>query len=340
MKKILSYSLLVLFVIALFFAWRVVGSATSFSEPRKFLYIHTGAASEKAVMQTLKDSGFLKHPGMFNWLAGKLNVWERLRPGKYEIENGSSLLTLARKLRNGSQSPVNLVITKLRTRNDFAGLIGRKFESDSTAMLLFMQSNDSLKKFDLDTNTVMTAVFPNTYSLLWNSEPQKIFRKLNEQRTKFWTDERKQKAQQLGLTPAQVHTLASIVEEETLRNDEKPTVASVYLNRLNKGMNLGADPTVKFAVGDFSLKRILFGHINSTASSPYNTYKNKGLPPGPICTPSETTIDAVLNAAKTDYLFFCAKPNGNGYHAFASNDIDHAKNAKAYQQWLDSLNIK
>ena len=277
---------------------------------------------------------------MFNWLAGKLNVWERLRPGKYEIENGSSLLTLARKLRNGSQSPVNLVITKLRTRNDFAGLIGRKFESDSTAMLHFMQSNDSLKKFDLDTNTVMTAVFPNTYSLLWNSEPQKIFRKLNEQRTKFWTDERKQKAQQLGLTPAQVHTLASIVEEETLRNDEKPTVASVYLNRLNKGMNLGADPTVKFAVGDFSLKRILFGHINSTASSPYNTYKNKGLPPGPICTPSETTIDAVLNAAKTDYLFFCAKPNGNGYHAFASNDIDHAKNAKAYQQWLDSLNIK
>ncbi|MFY7839300.1 MAG: endolytic transglycosylase MltG [Lacibacter sp.] len=340
MKKILLYSFLLLLTAALFLLWRFAGSATNFSESRKYLYIHTGAASEKAVIQTLQDSGFLKNPVLFNWLAGKLDVWERLRPGKYEIEKGSSLLTLARKLRNGSQSPVNLIITKLRTRNDFAGLVGRKFESDSTAMLRFMNSNDSLKKFDLDTNTVMTAVFPNTYSLLWNSEPQKIFRKLNEQRTKFWTDERKQKAQQLGLTPAQVHTLASIVEEETLRNDEKPTVASVYLNRLNKGMNLGADPTVKFAVGDFSLKRILFGHINSTASSPYNTYRNKGLPPGPICTPSETTIDAVLNAAKTDYLFFCAKPNGNGYHAFASNDIEHAKNAKTYQRWLDSLNIK
>lgn len=340
MKKILGYTFLLLSLAALFLLWRFTGSATDFSEPRKYLYIHTGAASEKAVMQTLQDSGFIKQPGLFNWIAGKLNVWERLGPGKYEIEKGSSLLTLARKLRNGSQSPVNLVITKLRTRNDFAGLIGRKFESDSTAMLRFMQSNDSLKKFDLDTNTVMTAVFPNTYSLLWNSEPQKIFRKLNEQRTKFWTDERKQKAKQLGLTPEQVHVLASIVEEETLRNDEKPTVASVYLNRLNKGMNLGADPTVKFAVGDFSLKRILFGHINSTASSPYNTYRNKGLPPGPICTPSEITIDAVLNAAQTDYLFFCAKPNGNGYHAFASNDIEHAKNAKAYQQWLDSLNIK
>lgn len=340
MKKIFGFSLLVLFVVALFFAWRITGNATNFSEPRKFLYIPTGAASEEAVMQTLQDSFYLKHPAMFNWLADKLKVWERLRPGKYEIEKGSSLLTLARKLRNGSQSPVNLVITKLRTRNDFAGLIGRKFETDSTAMLRFMQSNDSLKKFELDSNTVMTAVFPNTYSLLWNAEPQKIFRKLNEQRTKFWTDERKQKAKNLGLTPDQVHVLASIVEEETLRNDEKPTVASVYLNRLNKGMNLGADPTVKFAVGDFSLKRILFGHINSTASSPYNTYKNKGLPPGPICTPSETTIDAVLNAAKTDYLFFCAKPNGNGYHAFASTDIEHAKNAKAYQQWLDSLDIK
>lgn len=340
MKKILAYTFLFLVVVALFFAWRLVGSATNFSESRKFLYIHTGAASEKAVMQTLQDSGFLKSPGMFKWLAGKLNVWERLRPGKYEIEKGSSLLTLARKLRNGSQSPVNLVITKLRTRNDFAGLVGRKFESDSTAMLRFMQSNDSLKKFDLDTNTVMTAVYPNTYSLLWNSEPQKIFRKLNEQRTKFWTDARKQKAAALGLTPEAVHTLASIVEEETLRNDEKPTVASVYLNRLNKGMKLEADPTIKFAVGDFSIKRVRFGHIKSSEFSPYNTYLSKGLPPGPICTPSETTIDAVLNAAQTDYLFFCAKPNGNGYHAFASNYVEHTKNAKAYQQWLDSLNIK
>ncbi|RXK61535.1 endolytic transglycosylase MltG [Lacibacter luteus] len=340
MKKVIGYSFLILSLIALFFAWKFFGSATAFKDSKKYLYIYTGNANQKAVMQSLKDSGFLKNPALFETVAGRLDVWERLRPGKYEIEKGSSLFTLARKLRNGSQTPVNLVITKLRTRNDFAGLVGRKFESDSTAMLQFMNSNDSLKKFDLDTNTVMTTVFPNTYSLLWNSEPQKIFRKLNEQRTKFWTTERKQKAAALGLTTAEVHTLASIVEEETLRNDEKPTVASVYLNRLNKGMNLGADPTVKFAVGDFSLKRILFGHINSTASSPYNTYRNKGLPPGPICTPSEKTIDAVLNAAKTDYLFFCAKPNGNGYHAFASNDIEHAKNAKTYQQWLDSLNIK
>lgn len=340
MKKVLGYSLLVLSLIALFFAWKVMGSATAFSETKKYLYIHTGAASEKAVMQTLQDSGYLKNPALFNLVATRLDIWKRLRPGRYEIAKGSSILTLARKLRNGSQSPVSLVITKLRTRNDFAALVGRKFETDSALMIRFMLSNDSLKQFGLDTNTVMTAVFPNTYSLLWNSEPHKIFRKLNDQRKKFWTAERKQKAAALGLTAEQVHTLASIVEEETIRHDEKPTIASVYINRLKKGMSLGADPTVKFAVGDFSIKRVLFGHINSTASSPYNTYRNKGLPPGPICTPSETTIDAVLNAAQTDYLFFCAKPNGNGYHAFASNDIDHAKNAKVYQQWLDSLNIR
>jgi len=340
MKKILGYGFLLLFLVVLFFAWKFLGSATAFNESKKYLYIYTGNATQKAVMQSLNDSGFLKNPGLFEMVAGRLNVWERLRPGKYEIEKGSSLLTLARKLRNGSQTPVNLVITKLRTRKDLAALIGRKFETDSATMFAYLINNDSLKKFGLDTNTVMTSVFPNTYSLLWNSGPQRIFRKLHEQRTKFWTTERKQKAAALGLTPEQVHTMASIVEEETLRNDEKPTIASVYLNRLKANMNLGADPTVKFAVGDFTIKRLLFGHINSTASSPYNTYRNKGLPPGPICTPSETTIDAVLNPASTNYLFFCAKPNGNGYHAFASNDIDHAKNARAYQQWLDSLNIK
>lgn len=340
MKKIIISVFVLLLAVVLFFAWKFFGSATDFSESKKHLYIYTGHANKAAVLSSLNDSGFVNSIGLFEFMAGKLKVWERLRPGKYEIAKGSSLFALARKLRNGSQTPVNLVITKLRTKNDLAALISRRFEADSTTVLHYLSNNDSLKKFDLDTNTIMTAVFPNTYSLLWNTGPQKIFNKLNEQRKKFWTAERKQKAHQLGLTEEQVYVLASIVEEETIRHDEKPAIASVYLNRLNKGMYLGADPTVKFAVGDFSLKRILFVHINSTATSPYNTYKNKGLPPGPICTASETTIDAVLNPKQTDYLFFCAKPNGNGYHAFAATDTEHVQNAKAYQQWLDSLNIQ
>ena len=134
--------------------------------------------------------------------------------------------------------------------------------------------------------------------------------------------------------------LASIVEEETLRNDEKPTVASVYLNRMRRGMNLGADPTVKYALRDFGIKRILFKHIDASAASPYNTYRNKGLPPGPICTPSVKSIDAVLAAETTDYLYFCARPDFSGYHAFASRDLEHMRNARAYQAFLDSIRVK
>ncbi|HTH31562.1 MAG TPA: endolytic transglycosylase MltG, partial [Lacibacter sp.] len=164
MKKIIGYSFLVLCLVALFFAWKFFGSATTFKESKKYLYIYTGNVNQKAVMQSLNDSGFLKNPGLFETVAGRLNVWERLRPGKYEIEKSSSLFALARKLRNGSQTPVNLVITKLRTRHDLAALIGRKFETDSAMMMSYLVNNDSLRKYNLDTNTVMTAVFPNTYS--------------------------------------------------------------------------------------------------------------------------------------------------------------------------------
>jgi UPF0755 protein len=337
MKKIILTALVIILAVAAFFGWKIFGSATNFKEEKKYLYISTGKASKDELLTMLKDSAYINNIQLFETLGGRMNLWNRLRPGKYEIKKGSSLIALVRKLRNGVQTPVNLVITKLRTKKDLASLIGRKFETDSAAIIQFISNNDSLKNFGLDTNTIMTAVLPNTYSLLWNTSPKKIIGKLQEQKVKFWTSERKQKAQQLGLTPEEVHVIASIVEEETLRHDEKPTIASVYLNRLKNGMTLGADPTIKFAVGDFTLKRILFSHINSTASSPYNTYKNKGLPPGPICTPSEITIDAVLNPKQTDYLFFCARVNGNGYHAFASNETEHFKNAKTYQHWLDSV---
>jgi UPF0755 protein len=340
MKKILSFFIVFLVLASLFISYKIFGSSTNFSESKKYLYIYTGKASKEAVMNTINDSAFIKNKQIFEFLAVKLKVWQRLRPGRYEIKKGESLFSLIQKLRSGNQSPVNLIITKLRTKNDLASLISKKFESDSATVISYFNNNDSLKKFGLDTNTILTAVLPNTYSLLWNSSPQKILSKLNDQKKKFWNTERIQKATKLGLTPDEVQVLASIVEEETIRHNEKPDIAAVYLNRLKKGMNLGADPTVKYAVGDFTLKRILFSHINSTASSPYNTYKNAGLPPGPICTASEITIDAVLNARENNYLFFCAKPNGNGYHAFSATAKEHYKNARAYQQWLDSMMIK
>ncbi|HEX4958422.1 MAG TPA: endolytic transglycosylase MltG [Lacibacter sp.] len=340
MKKVLKITAALLLVVAIYLAWLFFAPASSYEGNNPYLYIRTAHATKQAVLQTLKDSSLIKHIGAFEWLGDRLNIWQKLRPGKYVISGNESVFSLVRKIRNNRQEQVNLTITKIRTKNDFAQLVGRKFETDADHFLAYLTNNDSLQHFGLDSNTIMTMVLPDTYTYYWSTSPKRILQKLEQQHQKFWTAERKNKAAVLGLTPQQVYILASIVEEETLRNDEKPIISSVYLNRLRKNMYLGADPTVKFAVGDFSLKRIYFGHISATAANPYNTYKNKGLPPGPICTPQAVTIDAVLNTQPTNYLFFCAKPNGNGYHAFAENETEHFKNAKAYQDWLNQNKIQ
>jgi UPF0755 protein len=238
-------------------------------------------------------------------------------------------------LRAGRQSPVNLVIIKLRTKEDLAKKIGDNFECDSISVSKFLYNTDSLSKFGLDTNIVMTSIIPNTYTFTWNTTPSKIFKKLYAEEEKFWTKDRIQKAKKLNLDKNQVYILASIVEEETNKQDDKGKIASVYINRMNKGMKLAADPTVKYAMRDFGLKRIYFKHLSYP--SIYNTYQNAGLPPGPICTPSTKTIDAVLNEPTTDYLFFVAKSDFSGYSNFASDFTEHSKYAKQYQQALDSI---
>ena len=185
----------------------------------------------------------------------------------------------------------------------------------------------------------MTIVIPNTYSFYWTATVTKIFDKLKAEQENFWDkNNRLQKAETLGFTPTQVYTIASIVEEETNKQDEKGNIASVYINRYHKGMPLGADPTVKFALKDFSLKRIYNKHLQVV--SPFNTYRNRGLPPGPICTPSAKTIDAVLDAPKTDYIFFVAKSDFSGYHTFTTNYTDHLRVAKEYQLALDAYLLR
>jgi UPF0755 protein len=258
-----------------------------------------------------------------------------VKAGKYVIEKGASIYNVVRMLRSGRQTPVNLVMNKLRTKEDFAKKIGSSFEPDSAAVMALLNNNDSLVKYRLDTNTVMTAVIPNTYSILWNTSAPRIFKRLFEEHEAFWNAERKKKAAGLGLTPTQVYILASIVEEETNMEPDKGRIASVYLNRIETGMRLGADPTVKFAMKDFGLKRIYHKHL--AFPSPYNTYQNSGLPPGPICTPSPRTIDAVLNSPSTSYLYFVARPDFKGYSNFAATYEEHLRNAKAYQRALDSL---
>jgi UPF0755 protein len=332
LKKFLI-SLLIFAAIVLAIVGRFFFGNTPFEEKSRFVYVRTGQDNRQQILNAVKKEGLVRNPKSFEFLADQMHVWRTLKPGRYEIKKGMSLFEIGRMLRNSRQSPVNLVITKLRTKENFAGLVGRKFETDSAFFLAYLNNPDTLKAYELDTNTVMTAVFPNTYTYLWTTSPEGIFKKLHNEYKKVWNEERRQKAEALGLNPTSAYILASIVEEETTYNPEKGLMASVYLNRLAKNIQLGADPTVKFALRDFGLKRIYTKHL--AVESPYNTYRNRGLPPGPICTPSLKTLDEVLNSPRTDYLFFVAKKDFSQGHVFTSNYQEHLKYAREYQQALN-----
>lgn len=332
-RKYFLYLFLLIIIFAVFIIWKLFGPTIN-SPEEKFFYIHTGSNYQN-VKDSLINKNILSGTFWFDKVAGYLDYDKSIKPGKYKIDEGMSLVSLVRMLRSGNQSPVNFIITKLRTKEDLAKKIGKNFECDSATFIHFLNNTDSLTKYNLDTNTVMTSVIPNTYVLKWNNTPSSIFGKLFVAQQKFWTTERKSKATTLNLTEKQVYTLASIVEEETNKQDDKGKIASVYLNRIRSGMRLAADPTVKFAMRDFGLKRILFKHLSYI--SPYNTYQISGLPPGPICTPSIKTIDAVLNAPSTNYLFFVAKSDFSGYSNFATGYAEHMLFAKAYQHALDSI---
>ncbi|HSB93040.1 MAG TPA: endolytic transglycosylase MltG [Flavitalea sp.] len=334
LKKILVAVLVTAVLLGLIGGWVFFAPGMKVNDRSRFLYVHTGKNTKADVMRTIEDSAFLKFPGAFSWFADKSEVWEKLRPGKYELKHGMSIFQLARKLRNNQQEPVNLVITKLRTKEQLAGLIGRRFETDSLAMLEYI-TGDNMKQYDLDSNTVMSAVFPDTYTYNWTASPGTIFEKLNNQYKKIWNEERKAKSKALGISPTQAYILASIIEEETNVQDDKPLMASVYLNRLKKGIRLGADPTVKFALKNFELRRIYEKHL--LTDSPYNTYRYAGLPPGPICTPSLKTLDAVLDAPNTNYLYFVAKSDFSQRHVFTETYSEHMKYARLYQQALNKL---
>lgn len=334
LKKFLSVILILILLVAAIAGWTFFMGGTKVDGRSRFLYIHTGKNEPGAVMQTIRDSQFLKMPAAFNWLARVTGTWDKIKPGKYEIARGMSLYQLARELRNGRQTPVDLVITKLRTKEQFSALIGRKFETDSSAMFSFLAGPEP-GKYGLDSNTVMTAVFPDTYTYNWTAPTETIFGKLYDQYKKVWTDDRKRLASEHGLNPTTAYILASIIEEETNIQEDKGLMASVYLNRLKKGIRLGADPTVKYALRNFELKRIYQKHLQ--AESPYNTYRYAGLPPGPICTPSLKTLDAVLNAPNTNYLYFVAKADFSQRHVFTETYPEHLKYAREYQEALNKL---
>lgn len=335
-KRIILTTLVLLIAVAGFFAWKFLGAAVKVKDMDKpFLYIKTGATHED-VKKELLAGGFLKTTRWYD-MVSSLMKYKTVNPGRYKLRQGLSLMDLVKMLRSGNQTLVNFSITKIRTKETLASRIGKMFETDSLQMITFLNSPDSLKKYDIDTNSVMIVPLPLTYPMKWNSTASGIFEHFYTAYKKFWTDERKSQALNKGLTPAQASIVASIVDEETNASKEKGTIASVYLNRIEAGMPLQADPTLKFAVKDFGLKRI-GGDIMKTPS-PYNTYINKGLPPGPICTPQLETIDSVLTTPKTDYYYFVASTNFDGTHMFTTNLTDHGKLARQYHKELNKRKI-
>jgi UPF0755 protein len=320
----------------LYFLYRVFGPNTGTFSTGEYLYIRTGA-NYNAVKETLVNDGFIRNINSFDLVAERAGYPDRIHAGKYHLKPGMSNYAMVRILRGGHQEQVRVVINKLRTKQDFITLLGTDLEADSAVLKRMFTDPVYLAQFGLDTNTVMCAVMPSTYYFFWNTTADNAFKKIEKNYAQFWTPARVAAAAAHHLQPAQAVIAASIVDEETNKNGEKPNIASVYLNRLVKGMKLQADPTVKFAVGDFGLRRITGLHLQ--AVSPYNTYMYAGLPPGPICTPSVSSIEAVLHAANTNYLYFCAKEDFSGYHNFAATYPEQIKNARLYQQALNAKGI-
>jgi UPF0755 protein len=327
-KKIILGIFLVLLLTGGFIGYKVMGPAIS-AKNGKYLYIRSGENMDDLTAQ-LVSKEIISSKDWFKRVAGWLS-FTNVKPGRYELKDGMSLYKFVKQLRSGEQSLVRLVIVKERTREGFASKMGRKFdtECDSLTMIRFISSNDSLKSSGLDTNTVLSVMLPYTYEVKWNSTPARIIEQFQVAYNKFWTAERIQKAAGHGLTPLQATILASIVEEETTRKADKYNIASTYLNRLKINMKLQACPTAKYVSRNFQLDRIT--EKQTSLVSPYNTYLNQGLPPGPICTPSLESVDAVLDAPSTAYLYFVASYTFDGSTIFTSNYDDHLKFARLFQ---------
>lgn len=266
------------------------------------------------------------------------NYEERIKPGNFAIRPGDSMRDICLRLLSGNQTPVRLVVPSVRTLDRLAGAVGRQLMCDSADIAMLLTDKHYIDSLGYSEQTFPTLFLPNTYEVYWTMTPEQFVARMKKEHERYWNADRVAKAKVQGLTPAEASTLASIVDEETNKNDEKPLVAGLYLNRLKRGMPLQADPTVKFAHGKFELRRILLTHL--TIDSPYNTYKYAGLPPGPIRIPSIASIESVLNPAKHNYLYMCAKEDFSGYHNFASTLSQHNANARRYQQALNRRGIR
>lgn len=306
--------------------------------PKKTAYIHIDRDDTiDSICNKLKNKGNPKNLTGFHWLAQYREYPQNIRTGRYAIRPKENVYHVFSRLYRGYQEPMNLTIGSVRTLDKIARSAGKQLMIDSAEIARTMNDSAFLQKIGYTTETMPSLFIPNTYQVYWDMSVEEFFERMQKEHQKFWNQERLAKATAIGLTAAEVSTLASIVEEETNNNQEKPMVAGLYINRLHAGMPLQADPTVKFALQDFGLRRITNAHLE--INSPYNTYLNTGLPPGPIRIPSPIGLDAVLNYTKHNYIYMCAKEDFSGTHNFASNYAEHVKNARKYWNALNEKKI-
>ena len=336
MKKLLLWIFLVAVAVgAGVAAWGVVSFKGNAVLQEKELYVSRNT-DYAALLDSLKPN--IKHHFAFDIYAERLNLKESFKKGHYVVKDGMNVIEIVRMLKLGLQTPVNVTMNNVKIPAQLAGKLAVQLEADSVELVNVLTDKALAKKMGFESPLTMFSIFlPNTYEFYWTVKPEEFVERMYKEYKNFWNGARDEKRKRTGLNRVEVATLASIVYEETRKVDEMPRVAGVYMNRLRTGMPLQADPTIKYAMQNFGLRRILKSYLKY--DSPYNTYINKGLPPSPICMPSIQAIDAVLNFEKHDYLYFCARPTFDGYHNFAKSYSQHLANARAYQAELNKRKI-
>ncbi|MCE6991582.1 endolytic transglycosylase MltG [Dyadobacter sp. CY323] len=329
----------ILFTTFVFYFWQIFKTPNLQTDKQtSFALLIPEGATYKTVLDSLNKHDVIHDHISFQFLARFLGLKDKVKPGRYVIKPSSNNYVVIKKLVSGDQDAVKLTFNNIRLKEDLIKRIGSRFEFGEENFRKALNDPEVCNKYGLDTLTIVSMFLPNTYDIYWSTGTEKFLDRMHSEYKKYWSDEKLAKAKEIGLTPVQVSILASIVEEEQARKvDERPKVAGLYINRLNAQMPLQADPTIKFALQDFAIKRILNGQL--LIKSPYNTYVNTGLPPGPIRVADFNSLNAVLNYDKHDYIYMCAKADLSGYHAFATNYVDHLNNARLYQAELNRLKI-
>lgn len=332
-RALIAVALLLLILLILVYRW-FLGAAFNLDHTA-YIYIDNDDTKDSVYV---KISQTANPKSMIGYTILSTISPNHIKSGRYAATTDENMISFYRKLRSGRQTPVSLVIPSVRTMDRLAAALDKKLMLDSATVARAFTDSVFCSKYGYDTATLACLFIPNTYEIYWNTSLEDFMQRMIKENQNFWSDERLNKAHETGLSCNEIITLASIIDEETANNAEKPMVAGMYLNRLKQGIPLQADPTIKFALKDFSLRRIYHNHLN--INSPYNTYRNIGLPPGPIRIASIAGIDAVLNHVKHDYLYMCAKEDFSGTHNFARTYDEHLRNAARYSEALNKRGIK